>query len=223
MCTSKDVVYIFHHIPKCGGTSLNKVLRSSFITVRDYRSGWAETDYPNKTDISSLNSDHCLCGHFEIEGYYLHQRYPEIFLSTRYRVFTFVREPLQIQLSLFRYEKLNNQVREKNIEKYLLKRSNYLANRFPVTFSNYKEIINRYFFVGILEHSEVSLAILSSMMKKKLGPFPWLNKSRQNIEDSELQGLSQELIGKFRRNNTLDYLVYDYCVEKFQYFAKKSL
>ena len=33
----KDPVYVFHHIPKCGGTSLNKILDSCFVTINDYR------------------------------------------------------------------------------------------------------------------------------------------------------------------------------------------
>jgi hypothetical protein len=108
MLAPREPVYVFHHIPKCGGTSLNKVLDSWFTTVKDYRSGWS-MNYPEKIDIGRLRSCHCLCGHFELDGYYLHQRYPEVFMSSRYRVFTFVRDPLQVQLSLFWYETINNQ------------------------------------------------------------------------------------------------------------------
>jgi hypothetical protein len=211
----RNPVYVFHHIPKCGGTSLNRVLDKSFITIKDYRSGWT-MNYPDKVDICRLRSCHCLCGHFELNGYYLHERYPEVFMSNRYRVFTFVRDPLRLQLSLFRHEKRNNQSRVNSIEEHLSLRPNYLANRFPATIDNYKDVINRYFFVGILEKSETSHALLSSMMGRRLAPLPWLNKTRSDTrKDTEYEMMSEELITQFRKANALDYLIYDYCVAEF--------
>lgn len=215
MFAERDPVYIFHHIPKCGGTSLNKILDSWFITIRDYRSGWT-LHYPEKIDINRLRSCHCLSGHFELDGFYLHQRYPEVFMSSRYRVFTFVRDPLQVQLSLFHYEKMNNHSHTMSLEEHLSIRPNYLANRFQVNFDNYKSVIDRYCFVGILEESEACIAILASIMGKRVKPLPWINKSRKDISiNARDEDLSQELMTWFRNENTLDYLVYDYCVEKF--------
>ncbi len=213
---TRDPVYVFHHIPKCGGTSLTKVLDSWFITIKDYRSGYT-MNYPKKTNIGRLRSCHCLCGHFEFDGNFLHQRYPEVFMSGRYKVFTFIRDPLQVQLSLFRYEKMNNQSKAKSIREHLSLRPNYLANRFPATFDNYKEVINRYFFVGILEENEASVAILASMMGNRFRPLPWLNKSRKDIlTNTGSEEISHGLIKQFRNDNKLDYLIYDYCVQKFK-------
>ena len=221
MLAPRDPVYVFHHIPKCGGTSINKVLDSWFITIMDYRSGWT-TNYPNKVDVSRLRSCYCLCGHFELDGYYLHQRYPELFISNRYKVFTFVRDPLQVQLSLFRYEKMHNQTKAKSIEEHLSIRHNYLADRFPATLDNYKDIIDRYFFVGVLEESEASIAILASMMRKHFVPLPWLNKSRNGVcSNTGSEEASMELMTRFRDDNILDYLIYDYCVEKLQKMQKR--
>ena len=103
------------------------------------------TNYPAKVDTSRLRSCHCLCGHFELEGYYLNQRYPEVYRSERDRVFTFVRDSLQVQLSLFRYEVMNQRSTVSSIEGHLALRPHYVANRFPATIENYKEIIDRYF------------------------------------------------------------------------------
>ena len=214
--TPRDPLYVFHHIPKCGGTSLNEVLDRWFITIKDYRVGHT-MDYPIKADISRLRSCHCLCGHFELGGYHLHQRYPEVFILSRYRVFTFVRDPLQVQLSLFRYEKMHNVSNAKSIEEHLSLRRNYMANRFPATLDNYKDVINRYFFIGILEESEASVAILASMMGKRFKQLPWRNKSRKDVSNNiGTEEISQELIVRFRNENTLDYLIYDYCVDNFK-------
>jgi hypothetical protein len=132
-------------------------------------------------------------------------------------VFTFVRDPLQVQLSLFWYETINNQSKVKSIEEQLSTRQNYIANRFPATLENYKDVIDKYFFVGILEQSEASVATLALMMGKPYKQLPWINKSRKSVCSSAgSEEISQELKIKFREENVLDYLIYDYCVEKFE-------
>jgi len=221
--TPRDPVYVFHHIPKCGGTSLNKILDSWFLTIKDYRSGWA-MNYPEKAALSHLRSCHCLCGHFELDGYHLYQRYPEVFTSNRYRVFTFVRDPLQVQLSLFRYEKMNGQSKTMSIEDHLFLRPNYIANRFPATLDNYKDVIDRYCFVGILEESDASIAILASMMGRHFESLPWLNKSQKDVSSNTGSvEISQELVKRFRDENVLDYLIYDYCVEQLRRISAEHI
>lgn len=217
MLATKNPVYVFHHIPKCGGTSLKMVLNKWFITIKDYRIGWTGMNYPEKVDIGSLRSCHCLCGHFEFDGYYLHQRYPEVLMSDRYRVITFVRDPLQIKLSLFRYEKMHNQSVAETIEDRLFMFPNYLSKRFPATLDNYRDVIDRYYFVGILEENEMSLNVLASMMGKPFEPLPWVNKSYDNFSGNEnTEYVSQEVIARFKEENSLDYQVYAYCLEKFK-------
>lgn len=219
MNAPRNHVYIFHHIPKCGGSSVIKVLDSWFETVRDYRIGGTMI-YPEKVNPDSLQSLHCLCGHFEFDGYHLHQRYPEVFMSDKFRVFTFVRDPLQVQLSLFRYERKNGVSNVKSIEDHLLLRPNYIAHRFPATFDNYREVIDRYFFVGILEEGQTNIDILAAIMGKPSKPLPWVNSTQKGIENNlcaeELSQESQELVARFRSDNALDYLIYDYCVERFK-------
>jgi len=216
MFSPRDPVYVFHHIPKCGGTSIKSILNSWFITISDYWSGKTD-DFAKIVDLNSLWSCHCLCGHFEVDGYYLNQRYPEVFTHDRYRVLTFVRDPLQVQLSLFRFEKMSNRPNAKNIEEHLSLRHNYIANRFPATFDNYREVIDRYFFVGILEKSQESMDILASMISKSPKPLQWKNRSNNGAKNSvSTENIPQDVLTQFRKDNALDYLIYDYCVEKFE-------
>jgi len=218
MFAPKNPVYIFHHIPKCGGTSVNKILDSWFLTYRDYRTG-RTMNYPEKVDLGTLRSVHCLCGHFELDGYYLHQRYPEVFLTdtNRFRVFTFIRDPLQVQLSLFRYERKSGASNVKSIEEHLMLRPNYIAQRFPATFDNYKEVIDRYYFVGILEYAQKSVDLLATVIGKRSIPLPFMNRTHNFVMYEPVdEKLSRELVDRFRTDNALDYLIYDYCVEKFK-------
>jgi len=210
----KSPVYIFHHIPKCGGTSLNQVLEEWFTVVRDYRMGFTG-DYPAKTELSRLRSAHCLCGHFEAEGQLLHQRYPEVWEGDRYRVFSFIRDPLELQLSLFRYAELHNPKPKRTLEKHLARRPNYVASVLSATPENYKEVLDRYFFIGILEQGQESLDVLAQALGKPAKQLPWSNQTRSPKARKKLP-LTRRKITKFREENALDYLIYDYCLERFE-------
>ena len=209
-------VYVFHHIPKCGGTSLNYLLKQWFVLIKEYRSGLTG-EYPERIDIKRLTSAHCLSGHFETEGYYLHQRYPELLTSEKYRIFTFVRDPLQVRLSLYRYEKKHYGLAGQSVEENLLSQSNYLANRFPVTIDTYKEIIDRYFFIGILEEVQDCINNLAKIIGKKTCPLPWHNKTSGGYF-SDSDKISDAVIDEFKEKNRLDYMVYEYCLEKYKKF-----
>jgi len=84
----KYPVYIFHHIPKCGGTSILHLLGNWFYVIRDYREGWS-MKYPTAVDLSTLNSKFCICGHWEFGGYHLYQRYPEVLDSEKFKILLF--------------------------------------------------------------------------------------------------------------------------------------
>jgi len=53
------------------------------------------------------------------------------------------------------------------------------------------------------------------MIGKPPRNFPWENASRSRVGPASDE-LSDELVAKFREQNSLDYLVYDYCVQKFR-------
>ena len=255
-------VYVFHHIPKCGGTSLNAVLENWFTLIRDYRVGYTDV-YPTKTKVETLRSAHCLCGHFEMEGYYLHQRYPEVLEGDRYRIFTFVRDPLELQLSLYRYAQIHNPNPNRTLATHLALRPNYIASLLPATLETYKEVIDRYFFVGVLEQGQKSLNQLAQLIDKPPQNLPWENRTQSSPPDSKQSNskqsnskqsdsnqsnsnqsnsnqsnsnqsdlkqsdltnsnqsntktqLTAEQRDRFHQENVLDYLIYQYCLEKLE-------
>ena len=208
-------VPVFHHIPKCGGTSVIDILRDWFITIEDYRTSWT-TQHPPLKDLRPLRSCNCLCGHFELEGVHLHQRYPDVLASPRYKIFTFIRDPLQLQLSLFRYERKHN-VRSITLEEHLRLRPNYIASILPATADNYREVLDRYFFVGILEERQLSLDVLAVLLGKPRKKFPWINRTRDTSDSpGRPTPLSDEVVTRFKHDNELDYRIYEYCVERFR-------
>ena len=211
---SKDPVYVFHHMPKCGGTSLIQILNKWFIVVRDYRKDWSST-HSSSINIHKLRSIHCLSGHWELPGVYLRERYPEVFSNERYKVFTFLRDPLKHSLSLYRYEKENNQTDIIEIEEHFKIRPNYMATILNATEKNYKQIIDRYYFVGIVEEMDKSIKILSKLIGKKYYKIPWINRTKSDFKTSS-EILSKSAIDMFKEINTVDYLIYDYVSERLK-------
>lgn len=90
----KQQIYVFHHLMKCGGTSVKEILQDWFNTEYDYieASENLNTFLKYKLNTGSMNADNCIVGHFQFEGIHLNQRYPEVFDNPdKYRIFTFVR------------------------------------------------------------------------------------------------------------------------------------
>lgn len=209
--------YIFHHIMKCGGTSVVMTLFQWFKVVFDHiedQHGIYRdlNDYLNyKINLQNLYSDSCIVAHFQYDGYMLPQRYPEVIgRKNEFRIFTFIREPLELMISLYYYGRYGI---SSNLESYLRIQNNTLSTFFPCNPENYKEVIDSYFFVGIVENMQESFDKLADLTGNKRVQLPFINKSSK---DEQVLKLPDKFIETFKKNNALDYKIYDYCLEKFK-------
>lgn len=217
----KRPVYIFHHIPKAGGTSIVNVVDRWFTVVKDYRPSIELTPetlkyLSNSINFEKLNSTHCLSGHFELEDNYLHVRYPQVLQNPKgYRIFTFLREPLDLAISLYYYQiKTGGRKKDQqSLQDFLLSVSNYTANRFPCTRDNYKNVLKRYFFIGINEEMQWSLNKLAEILQKPKIEIRTLNKSPR---DAQALNLPDHIVEHFKTNNELDFLIYNFGLKMFQ-------
>jgi hypothetical protein len=222
MMSDNLAVRIFHHLPKAGGTSFREALSHWFRLVSDYitveeTAGKVEMRPP--IDLHKLTADDCLCGHFEIKENYLFTRYPDILQNpSRYQLFTILRDPLELKISMYYFAKktqlfgaINNPLCE-----FILIQPNYISARFRCSSDNYKEILDRYTFVGLQKHLQHSINMLSMLFGKQAVELNTLNDSPR---DSEFDILSHDDIEKFREINSLDYLIYEYGKNKFYQLA----
>lgn len=223
----RDPVTVFHHIPKCGGTSFNKFLSERFEVVRDYRTGW-ESKHKNKVDLNHLTNRHLLSGHFECEGAYLHQRYPEVFESERYRVFTILRDPFELRVSLYRYEKKHGVCTANSLDEFLFRERNWLAKRFPVKSHEIEKTLDRYDFIGTMDDPQLTLDVLSWKFDFPGGYLPHVNATAPANQTAAAQ-FESGVVERFRELNPLDYLIYEESQSRFDqavalyYKAKQPL
>jgi len=205
---------IFHHVPKCGGTSVRKVLGHWFIMVNDYRPKENEEEYVNnRINVKKLKGYNCLVGHYGTDKTNLYVRYSEVFTENRYKIFTFVREPLSLRISLYYYEKRHNIISNKaSLADELIKRPNYLASIFGCTSDNYKYILNKYTFIGLFEELNQSLIKLAKLLNRKQVNLPHENLS---IKDNQVNLIDNKFLDNFKTLNWLDYKIYNYCKELY--------
>lgn len=217
----KIPAYIFHHIMKCGGSSVNKVLDKWFnMEYEVVNPGENINSYIKfRYNTERIFSDVCITGHFQGEGHFLHQRYPEtIERKNEFRIFTFLRDPLKFRTSLYYYVRNNGGMNDTTLKDFTEVFPNYMASLIPCNEENYKKVLDRYFFIGIVEELQESMDILADLINKKKISVPFENVS---VKDEQMSELNEEVVNKFRISNGLDYCIYNYCLEKFRRFKNK--
>lgn len=215
-------VYLFHHLPKCGGTSVRKTLDSWFHVNLDY-----PQHGPAPIDLGTLNSHNCVIGHFGDTGYYLSERYPQVLggfrAAQRYRVFSFVRDPLEMRCSLYRHNlKLGiGKGSHADMIATIMTLNNYLARILNVTKDNWQDTLQRYFFVGNADDLQNSFDLLADLIDRPRVDLPTLNTT-QHDQGNTVASLSEAEIAAFKTSNQLDYAIYDWACERLDSLRLES-
>ena len=200
----KSPPVIFHHIPKCGGTSLLQVLGRWFKLVRDYPTGWDQA-IGAPASLTSLGADCCLCGHFDTPQTRLRRRYRSAWYDQRVVVFTFLRDPLESALSLYRWEGRTGFRREDVLERHLLAHAGLLARTLGVDRRTYPAVLARYRFIGLVETMTASVDRLAKLLGKPRLPVPRLNVTDPRGRAPHRRRLRAEAIAAFKARAALDY------------------
>jgi hypothetical protein len=211
----KSPAYIFHHLIKCGGSSVNLVLQDWFNVEIDREETYGNRDNYKKYKINPyhLYSDICMTSHFQYEGVFLHQRYPDLIANKKeFRIFMFIRDPLKFRVSHYYYTKNEEWNKNFTLAQVIIESDNLISKLIPCNENNYKEVLDRYFFIGIVEKMQESFDILADLANKKRIVLP---KENATQKDDQLKNLSPEFLAEFKSKNYLDYLIYDYCLEKY--------
>jgi hypothetical protein len=199
--------YLFHHMPKTGGTSLKRVFATWFVLVEDYRAPWAYI-MPPKLDLSSVGPDKMLCGHFAADTAPLTARYPETGDRQTWRKISFVRDPLERAISIHAHEKKRRREYDQTYQPiplgaYLRTNRGIFLKHFECDESNWREALDNYWFIGTLERLPECLDHLADKLGKLAPAF--LPHDNATIRDEEV---SEEDIAVFRTNNAVEFEIY---------------
>jgi len=199
-------VAVFHHVPKCGGTSVRNGLARWFIPVLDYASPGGSAHA--RVDPAALRARHVLCGHFAAAETSLAARYPEILQDPgRYRVFTFLRDPLTHRVSHYFHVRKVETRPLPPLETWLTDFGpNLLAGSLGCNERDWREILARYCFVGMLEDLQGSFDRLAQVLGRRPIRLPRINQSE---ESARIATIPPELKRRFRSDNALDYRIYE--------------
>jgi len=217
-------VYFFHHIPKCGGTSMREALNGWFTVNSDYFI--REKDhYVPPVNLGHVNTNNCIIGHFGHPGYFIDERYPKIFKGfrarSRYRIFMFLREPLEMRCSLYRHDLLVGEDKQPNLAAAITTFNNYYSRILNVTENNWKKKLDRYFFIGMADDLQTSFDLLGSLIGKPKLDLPISNTTASNHETS-IDSLSAEQIDDFKKANALDYQIFNYARQRMKNLLEES-
>lgn len=225
----EDPIFIFNHIPKCGGSSLKRVLEKKFRIYPEYPPHEFHFKNPeilemkilefknNRVNHHRVKPWQLISGHYQNEGYEITQRFPDLYTNPRIHLITFLRDPFLHRLSMYVYSKKKDLafVRNLTIKEYVLKEINFFGKALNCDSSNYKEILDNYFFIGLTEKYQQSLNLLGELLNIKLPSQP----PHVNRTDSinSLDEFSSKDIEEFKLLNQLDYQIYEYAKTRFSF------
>ena len=199
--------YVFHHLHKTGGTTCAEVFRSWFRVRDDYGEPWAEHNPAPPHDVDNFEPDEMLCGHFETDSTRLWVRYPQILPDRRYRLISFLREPVELAQSdyFYRTEGLTGRPGfvPVTLGEHLRKAKGMFGTHFNFDDHNWRQVLDRYWFVGTLERLPECLAWLADAFGKPLPPIPRLNEMPRPV------AADPEDIAIFKERNRRDYMIFE--------------
>lgn len=207
---NKKKPLIFIHIPKCGGTSVNKVLRHWFGD-RFLRHGFNKNNRWYRSEPYDPRPGFCISGHFNWLGDRgIHHLYP------RSRQFiSFIRDPFEIALSQYFFRKKKGREKDcPSVEDFFQKhKRSILLNFLPeqITPDNYKRILSEnYIYLGLTEDLQISMDMLAGKLGFPETAIQHANQSPRN------ESVPDKCKTAFMLNNPLEYLIYQHIMETYK-------
>lgn len=200
--------YLFHHIPKTGGISCQAAFGQLFDIVSDYHPSTSKEVLKRyearRIKLGRLGENDILCGHWNIPGHYLYQRYPDLD-DFGPRKITFIRDPLSTAQSGVRFGVKQGWCRSDNVNGALVARAGYFHKMLNCDETNFKSILDTYWFVGVTEKLQGGFDLLTSLLTKEC-----IQIVRENTTDEIKISFSDDAVAKFVEHSRVDYMIYEY-------------
>jgi len=208
------MIYLYHHLPKCGGRSFIKGCVEWFPRFPE-----KVGRYPTKEQIAEfaktrLNFDELpqpafVHGHLVREGIRPFERYGDFIAAGKCRVVTIVRNPLERAISGYFHRKKVGNAWHEPLEDWLFRGRNKVAGFLGVKNSNWQERLDQYFLIGTTESLQLTLNLMAAKAGQPPIESPHLNPSPRGD-----YSLAPEIVEKFRADNALDYRIHEYATAR---------
>lgn len=222
--------YLFHHIPKCGGQSFGRFLKSVFQTHPDYPGGNAPVGsdaflayQATPLTLETLTKRDCVLGHYNVRGILLPDRYPNL-ERLPHRKFSILRDPWEAAQSGLRYGmakgRLSADMPEADRISWLLKRGRYYSRCFGIRHTrDIDDVFRRYWFIAPLDRMDHVAAIIEAVTGRNGTALERVNETRPDQQAP----LPDWVAAAFREQAELDYALYERAKLSFGKFSAKHL
>ena len=230
---SKDEALIFIHLPKCAGTTLNRIIEWEYDPMRVFSIDpvlflWSYRKL-NRWPADRLAKMQVFKGHMPLG---IHRRLPQ---PSTY--ITFLRDPVERVISAYYFARnyflhpKHRWISKLSLEEYVRISPNhnvqckYISGRAFVgdhhagdcdeqVLEAAKENLNKDFsLVGLTERFDEGLAILKIMFGWEIAKYAKFNVTKSRLKKTSLPSATVELIAE---RNKYDVALYDYAVPIFE-------
>ena len=235
---ARDQALVFLHLPKCGGTTLNRIIEWEYNPLRVFSIDpvlflWSYKKL-NRWPAKRLAGMQVFKGHMPFG---IHQRLPQ---SSTY--ITFLRDPVERVISAYffarnyRLHPLHRWISKLTLEEYVRLSPNhnvqckYLSGRpfvgdyhagpcTPEMLEMAKQNLTKYFsLVGLTERFEEGLAILKIMFGWEIAKYAKFNVTKSRAKKHSLPASTVEQIAE---RDKYDVALYEYSVPLFERTREK--
>jgi hypothetical protein len=216
----EHLVYLYHHLPKCGGVSFINACSKWFPDVREQTGSYPTPEQTaefarTRLDFNALPPNCFVHGHLVREGIRPFERYGDHIASGRCRLVTTVRDPLERHISAYYHRRKVGKEWPEPLERWLDYGRNLMAKELGVDESNWKERLDTYFVVGTTEALQLTLDVFAA----KTGN-PRVEVAHLNTSPRDDSSLTREAVERFKSRNAVDYRIFEYATQRLRDDAK---
>jgi hypothetical protein len=213
------MIYLFQHLPKCGGISFANVCEPWFAVPRigDYAGS-----YPSKEriaefakarlDLDQLPPDTLVHGHLVHDLTRPQKRYGDYLEQKKCRLLSIVRDPLDRAISAYYHRVRVGKPLDLNLAGYIGQFHNPMARQLgcdKLSATERTAWLERYYFISVCDEMQLSLDVLAAKLGK-----PRVEEKRLNQSPREGYDLTPDQIARFGAKNVIDYAIFDYAVAR---------
>jgi hypothetical protein len=213
------MIYLFQHLPKCGGNSFFKSCEPWFASQRigDYAGSYPSKERiaefaKTRVDFDKLPPNTLVHGHLVRDGIRPHERYGDYIALRKCELLSIVRNPLERAISGYFHRIRVGKPCHQDLTTFVAGVKNPMAKQLGcINISDRAAWLDRYLFISVCDQMQLSLDVLAAKLGK-----PRIDAKRLNQSPRDSYELTQDDIARFGSRNAIDYAIFDYATARLR-------